>query len=399
MIDALMPKPVLNLTGPLQLLSRDPFTEPGQCSASDLQRLIEAFAIDGRFAQSTVIVQTGSEAAAGKIATLGSCPTVIVAPGGMTDAMAALLALQVNPKELLKTKLAVIPADLILDDAEDFVRTVHLACVHSRSKGKSVVFVRRSVSNSGRIAFESIGSDRWTNLLAVRNTGLANESDRFAVAIEMGHFYEANGPVVLSPNTLVDATRQSMAAMLSSCTSAMAVAERKCGVIYPNAGFLTLVKGQSLARLLAHDPGKLLLHPGGELLRLGENALPEEALANAPASTGECAEVGIDCTRVWGSERLLSDDDGTNIIRMNVDPGKKASREPKIGFTIHWSIVGGTAFVKCGSELRTANAGELFVVPGGTSHALTNIGQSDLIVYEIRVPAAIDLEETVSTGA
>lgn len=399
MIDASMPKPVLNLTSPLKLHSAGGHTGSSDCSIFELQRLIEAFSIDGRFATSTVVVPTGSEAAAEKIASLGSCPTVIVAPDGMTDAMAALLAVQIKPEELRNSKLAVIPADLILEDAEGFVRVVHLACVHSRSKGKPVMFVRRSVSDSGRIAFESGGPDRWTNLLAVRNTGLANETDRFAVAIEMNHFYEANGPVVLSPSSLLEATRQSMAAMLSSCTSGMAVAERKCGVIYPNAGFLTLVKGQTLAQLLTHDPRKLLLHPGGELLRLREHVEPVEAVADAPVTAGVCAEVGIDCTRVWGSERLLSDDDGTNIIRMTVDAGKKVTRDPIIGVTIHWSIVGGTAFVKCGHELRTANSGEHFLISNGTKHSLTNIGQEDLIVYEIRLPMIADIEQAESNQA
>lgn len=398
MMETKSPLPILHLAEPL-IMNPVERRKPNNTRFSNLKALIEAFAADGRFAAASVVMPAGSETAAQNIASLGSCPNVIVAPPGLADTMATILAVQQETERSNNTDLAVVPAELVPDDADDFVNTVHQACANSRSKRKPVLFARRAVTQGNGIVFESGGADRWTNLMTVRNAGFASEAERFAVAVEMSQLFEANGPIILSAKTLFSAVRQSMAAMLSSCSSAMAIAVRRAGVLYPNAGFLTLVQGRSLIELLAADPGNTLLHPGGELMRIPPPETTSQTQGEVREHAQQCMEIGVDNSRFWGIERLLSNDEGTQVIKVTLEKTKKLVREPREDVSVHWMVISGTAFVKTGRDLRTAGIGEYFVVPVAAEHALTNIGTEELVVYETRIPVSKEVEDRRAAGS
>ncbi len=384
-------QPVFHFSAPMTPGACDAKFDSKEDLAGRTGILLEQFSDVSKFAPPIIVMPSGSEAFAEAISGHNTELSVLIVPQRTGDATATLLASLARPVRSRCPIFALIPAEIALESPQDIAALIHQAQISALSSGKTVVFARRTGEQDRDIAFEASAPDLSTNLLTVQASGRADDSERFGVAMEMGQLYCANGPIVLSETALFDAARQYTTAVISSCSSAMAVASRRDRILTPNARFLSLVPCQQLVELLAHRPEKLLLHTGGKLFKTDDAA--KIAVVSGLADFGEqCVEIGQECARPWGSERLISLDEDTRIARLAVRPGQKAACAPSKQL-VHWTIASGAAFAKAGGDLRTLSAGESLKIAPGDKRALTNIGKTELIVYEISMPAPAETAE------
>ncbi len=386
MINSNAPRPVIFFDRPVLETQDDDEASYRISNPAGLQKLVEAFAADGRFAPSSIVFQSGDSATAARFASLGSFPNVIVAPAGISDAIAALISALVDQNAKKEGNLVLIPATMIIENCDTFIQTIFSADENARKTGKSVLFCRRAGLGSESIVFETGGPDRWSRLLTVSDVGSPQDTDRFGVAMEMGQLYETCGLSIASSRVLVEAARYSMAAMYSACTSSVAVAERKDNVIFPNVGFLNLVKGQSITELLMAAPTKLLLDPTGGLMRFEPQTSTDEEAAECADLKKILQNTGDQKTNNWGSEKVLLNHEGIKIIHLTVECGMKIACDAHQSLTVNWSIIAGKAFIKSGSDLKTADVGETFRISPDNEYSATNIGETELIIYETRIP-------------
>lgn len=88
--------------------------------------------------------------------------------------------------------------------------------------------------------------------------------------------------------------------------------------------------------------------------------------------------------RPWGNYRVLKDENGYKVKRIEVKPGEKLSLQFHHHRSEHWIVVHGRGIVQIGeSEFRT-NPGKYHYIPLNQNHRLTNTGEETLVLIEVQ---------------
>ena len=91
--------------------------------------------------------------------------------------------------------------------------------------------------------------------------------------------------------------------------------------------------------------------------------------------------------RPWGSFEAIEQDEGFQVKRITVDPGRKLSLQRHQHRAEHWIVVRGTAQVTVASEVFTLKENQSTYIPPGTVHRLANVTQAPLEIIEVQTGA------------
>jgi mannose-1-phosphate guanylyltransferase / mannose-6-phosphate isomerase len=114
-----------------------------------------------------------------------------------------------------------------------------------------------------------------------------------------------------------------------------------------------------------------------------EVKLVVEAL-KASADAG-LTELPATVHRPWGTYTTLKKEDGYQVKRITVAPGQKLSLQYHHKRAEHWVVTQGKAVVQVGDEEFETGPGEYRYIPLGEKHRLTNIGDTELVLFEVQV--------------
>lgn len=94
--------------------------------------------------------------------------------------------------------------------------------------------------------------------------------------------------------------------------------------------------------------------------------------------------------KMFANEKSFSPND---ILMAKVDPGGEIpwhvhERESEVGYTLQGKAVLYSAETEAREQAveTKVDAGEAFVIPPGTWHALVNTGQSDVLIFALHTP-------------
>ena len=91
-------------------------------------------------------------------------------------------------------------------------------------------------------------------------------------------------------------------------------------------------------------------------------------------------------SRPWGSYEVLTTDDGYQVKRLTVKPGRRLSLQWHYHRAEKWTIVSGTASVTLDEAHFQVPAGGFVDVPIKAAHRLANDSETeDLVVVEVQV--------------
>ena len=88
--------------------------------------------------------------------------------------------------------------------------------------------------------------------------------------------------------------------------------------------------------------------------------------------------------RPWGSYKVLEEDRGFKVKRIEVLPGKRLSYQKRAQRAEHWFVVEGTAKVTLDGEEIMVRAGEAIDIPIGTAHRVENPDEGNLVFIEVQ---------------
>lgn len=91
--------------------------------------------------------------------------------------------------------------------------------------------------------------------------------------------------------------------------------------------------------------------------------------------------------RPWGSFDAIDQDEGFQVKRITVDPGRKLSLQRHQHRAEHWIVVRGRAQVTVASEVFTLKENQSTYIPPGTVHRLANVTQVPLEIIEVQTGA------------
>ena len=83
--------------------------------------------------------------------------------------------------------------------------------------------------------------------------------------------------------------------------------------------------------------------------------------------------------RPWGTYAMLKQEDGCQVKRISVAPGRKLSLQYHHKRAEHWVVTQGKAMVQLGGEEFETGPGEYRYIPLGEKHRLTNVGDTELV--------------------
>jgi len=88
--------------------------------------------------------------------------------------------------------------------------------------------------------------------------------------------------------------------------------------------------------------------------------------------------------RPWGEYESIRRGDGFQVKHITVKPGGKLSLQSHTKRAEHWVVVGGTARVTVGDQVRILGANEYAHIPVGAKHRLENAGTETLHLIEVQ---------------
>jgi mannose-1-phosphate guanylyltransferase/mannose-6-phosphate isomerase len=90
-------------------------------------------------------------------------------------------------------------------------------------------------------------------------------------------------------------------------------------------------------------------------------------------------------TRPWGSFETLFSGKGYKVKRIEVMPGGALSLQSHKYRAEHWTVLGGSAWIECGSNKFSLEHNESTFIPRGSRHRLSNNVDELLTVIEVQV--------------
>lgn len=88
--------------------------------------------------------------------------------------------------------------------------------------------------------------------------------------------------------------------------------------------------------------------------------------------------------RPWGSYTVLGEGPGYKMKKIVVSPGQRLSLQMHYHRSEHWIVIGGTAQVTLGDEIKMVHENESVFIPMSTKHRLENPGRLPLEIIEVQ---------------
>ena len=88
--------------------------------------------------------------------------------------------------------------------------------------------------------------------------------------------------------------------------------------------------------------------------------------------------------RPWGRYRVLAEDAGWKVKRIDVHPGARLSYQRHGRRAEHWMVVAGRARVTLDGREVELGAGDAIDIPAGAAHRIQNPGDEPLTFVEIQ---------------
>lgn len=113
------------------------------------------------------------------------------------------------------------------------------------------------------------------------------------------------------------------------------------------------------------------------------------------SADAELTELPATVQRPWGTYATLKQEDGYQVKRITVAPRQKLSLQYHHKRAEHWVVTRGKALVQIGDEEFETCPGEYHYIPLGKKHRLTNIGDSELVLVEVKVGSYLGEDDIV----
>ena len=88
--------------------------------------------------------------------------------------------------------------------------------------------------------------------------------------------------------------------------------------------------------------------------------------------------------RPWGEYRVLAEEDGWKVKRIDVKAGERLSYQRHLRRSEHWVVVAGRARVTLDGTDRELEVGETIDIPAGAAHRVENCGDGPLTFIEVQ---------------
>jgi mannose-1-phosphate guanylyltransferase/mannose-6-phosphate isomerase len=89
--------------------------------------------------------------------------------------------------------------------------------------------------------------------------------------------------------------------------------------------------------------------------------------------------------RPWGTYEAISKADGHQVKHIAVNPGGQLSLQMHHHRAEHWTVIKGMGLITCGEKEFSLSENESTFIPKGSTHRLTNAGQTPLELIEVQV--------------
>lgn len=86
----------------------------------------------------------------------------------------------------------------------------------------------------------------------------------------------------------------------------------------------------------------------------------------------------------WGNYRILLKEEGIQVKRVEVNPGKRLSLQRHFKRTEKWIVIQGRGWATLGTGSREVEPGSFLEIPSGKVHRIENKGQGPLVVIEVQ---------------
>ncbi|WP_306120497.1 MULTISPECIES: cupin domain-containing protein [unclassified Roseitalea] len=406
---------------------------PGADGRSPLERLAGALAEAAGFAPPLLFAAEWNARAARDqlVDALGLDPTVISAPADCSAAaLAAIAALWASRTTGLPERLVFIPANLAAANPQDLARALSaLAGGDANAPNGCCLLARHADEGEDGPFIEPYMTPSRSGWQPIRTV----IEDRPAALVTPDLVLASLGAASARIDPLIDAIARTAPTLLQAARNALGAATTlRDATVRPSANFLALAGRPDLTTLLGADPHALRVRVvdtvgcvttwndanarptsiapdpksagrvkvvGGEALRRIEGPggvlLLDRAHARAVTipDDGACAD-GTATDPPVSFERVSSHDK-TDLWRITLQPG--ARLEPSFHFRRfeRWSVAAGSARALLDGIAHEVEAGETLHIPPRTSHGLENAGNAPLVVYELRVGAIRDDDDTI----
>lgn len=100
--------------------------------------------------------------------------------------------------------------------------------------------------------------------------------------------------------------------------------------------------------------------------------------------------------RPWGLYEVINEEEGFKVKKITIFPGKTIYAHKHEHRSEHWSIVQGTALVTIEGDSRNYQMKDSIDISRGTTHQISNVGKTDLIVIEVSVGEILQEKDLIS---
>mgnify|MGYP000023386901 CR=1 FL=1 len=99
--------------------------------------------------------------------------------------------------------------------------------------------------------------------------------------------------------------------------------------------------------------------------------------------------------RPWGNYTILSTDEGCQVKKLVVNPGKRISLQSHKSRAEHWFIVWGKGIAELNGEEIEVGPGDSINVPIGSRHRISCSGSTHLIFVEVQTGSSFSEDDIV----
>lgn len=103
----------------------------------------------------------------------------------------------------------------------------------------------------------------------------------------------------------------------------------------------------------------------------------------------------IEETRPWGNYKVLLQEPGFQVKRIEVSPGARLSLQKHLKRAERWTIAAGEGLATIGTDQVRVRAGSFVEVGEGQVHRIQNTGTIPLVVIEVQLGDELDENDIV----
>ena len=99
--------------------------------------------------------------------------------------------------------------------------------------------------------------------------------------------------------------------------------------------------------------------------------------------------------RPWGSYTILNSGVSYQVKKLVISPGKRISMQSHKFRAEHWFVVSGEGVAELNDDIITVLPGDSVDVSIGVKHRVTNRGEGDLVLIEVRTGTSFSEEDII----